>query len=279
LLNVSVSNTTKKITITPTANTGGSRTATVTVISSGATCTKTGGTITVTQTSGCTCDNFGNLTPTSFAIGPDDTSTKESSYYADSCVTVGASVPSSATWLNVVVNQNTKKILITPTANRGAERTAVITVTSTDGTCTKTGGTITVTQGNGCKCSDIVYLCNSQDFGRLSSSAEIFSSQDTTPRTVSYTADDCVTISAGTTPHVSWLTTSVDTSTKTITLTPSVNTGASRTATVTVTSSNGSSTITGGTISVTQRSGCTCNNFGNLTPTSVTFDAEDIEQK
>jgi hypothetical protein len=98
------------------------------------------------------------------------------------------------TWLNVNVNNSTKTISLTPTANTGGSRTATVTVTSTDGTCTKTGGTITVTQTSGCTCND---------FYGLSSNSVVFGPDDTTAATVTYNAAECIVASAGATPHVS----------------------------------------------------------------------------
>ena len=241
-------------------NTNSARIGTITVTSTDGECTITAGTITVSQESGCSCNNFYGLSQTAITITSGDSSTHYIEYNADSCVTISAST--DADWLTTSVSGNS--ITLRTTENTNQSREATVNVYSSYGTCTKFVGSILVTQERGCSC---------ENFYNLETSSITFDAKDNTSSSITYSADSCVTVNVVVPASAStWLSahTSGD---SIIQVSADINSGASRSSTIDVTSTFGECTRNVGSISVTQKSGCTCYDFYRLSTDSVTFES------
>ena len=261
-LTASVDNSAKEIWLRALFNTGSSRTAIVTVISSDENDSTTAGTIYVTQESGCTCHNFTSATPTSISFASKDIDAKTLPYEAAECVTVRTST--NASWLTANVDELNKEISLLPSPNSGKTRTATVVITSSDGKNTITASTVTAIQESGCTC---------HNFRNLTPTEIVFEAKQTSPIVATYESDDCVSVNIET--EASWFAIDLDESTKEITITPTLNSGSPRNAMVSVITSDDENSITAATIAVSQESGCTCYSFGNLSTTSITFGRDE----
>jgi hypothetical protein len=226
------------ITITPSGqnNTTTDKTSTITISykSNGTSCSKT---FDVSQNPYvCTCDDL-TLGAAPSAWAWNDTATKTVSYTANSTCITDVSVSSSNSWFTVTVNTSTKVISVTPSGQNTttASKAGVITVSyKTNGTnCSKTFNV----EHNpyGCSCGDLSISTTSVTWN---------SWEDTSAKTVSYTANSTCITDISVSSNNTWFTPTVNTSTKIVTITPSGvnNTTTAKSGVITISyKSNGTS--------------------------------------